>query len=286
MKYYKVDVFANGPGTGNPLGVFVDSGDLTPEQMQSLATELNYSETTFVSNYDAGSYEMRIFTPADELPFAGHPTIGTSWLLRHLGKITDDKIEQRTSAGTTVIRAQDDLLWFERRGTSDPDIEGTRPNDLQTIAKGLGISTEEIGLEAREVGRSGRLTPAFANAGLRMLMVPLPNKEVLARVHPPTELDAFENFGAYCFCAVGAGRMRARGLWPGQNIPEDPATGAAAAALGVYLGSRIGDIGFEIEQGVEMGRPCRIFVSTEGDEVQVGGRCSLAKEDDIEAPGG
>lgn len=286
MDYYQVDVFSNGPGTGNPLGVFLDAADLNAKQMQSLAAELNYSETTFVSNYEASSYDMRIFTPADELPFAGHPTIGTSWLLRHLDKVTAEKIEQRTPGGTTVVRVNDDLLWFERRGTADPDIQDSRPADARTIAKSLGLSTEEIGLEARELGRSGRLGPAFSNAGLRMMMVPVPNLAVLGRVHPPTELEIFENFGAYCFTAAGAGRVRARGLWPGQNIPEDPATGAAAAALGIYLASRIGDIGFEIEQGLEMGQPCRIFVSTEGDEVQVGGRCQLAKQDDIDVPAG
>ncbi len=283
MDFYQVDVFAQGPDSGNPLAVFVEPGDLSARQMQDIATEMNLSETTFVSSHDAGSYDVRIFTPAEELDFAGHPTVGTAWLLRHLEMVTADKIEQRTPAGTTIVRPADDVVWFERSGSADDDIEASRPQDLRSIAEGLGLTIGDIGLEARELGRNGRLRPAFADAGLRQLMVPLTDIGALGRVRPPHDLDVFENFGAYCFTAAGAGRVRARGLWPGTRIPEDPATGSAAAALGIYLANRLGKIEFEVEQGVEMGRPSRIFVSADQDEVQVGGRCHLVLKGKLES---
>jgi trans-2,3-dihydro-3-hydroxyanthranilate isomerase len=108
---------------------------------------------------------------------------------------------------------------------------------------------------------------------MRSLLVPVRNVEVLERCRPRWHLlDEISTVGGYCFTAAGAGRVRARGFFPGVGIPEDPATGAAAAALGVYLADRLGAIEMEMMQGVEMGRPSHIYLKAAEGRVHVGGR--------------
>src|SRR5205823_11595877 len=125
-------------------------------------------------------------------------------------------------------------------------------------------------------GRSGRLMPAPSNAAIEQLMVPLRDLEALGNCRPVAQLLAeFSDQGAYCFTAAGAGKVRARGFFPGLGVMEDPATGSAAAALGLLLADRSGPIHFEIAQGVEMNRPSRILVEAEPGRVRVGGRCAL-----------
>jgi trans-2,3-dihydro-3-hydroxyanthranilate isomerase len=276
VEFYQVDVFAEGAYLGNPLAVFPDASDLTKAQMQRIAKEMNLSETTFVSATEADGYTMRIFTPDDELPFAGHPTIGTAWLLRHLGKVTATAVQQTSPVGLTPVVVKGDELWFERSGQAGPDLEDADHESRRRVAEALGLDTSAIGLEARELGRPGRLRPAFSNAGVEILMVPLKDLDSLAKCSPRTELlSAVAPLGAYCFTAHGAGRVRARGFFPGLGISEDPATGSAAADLGVYLADRIGAIQLDIQQGVEMGRASRIKVRADAGKVEIGGRCEL-----------
>jgi trans-2,3-dihydro-3-hydroxyanthranilate isomerase len=274
LEFLQVDVFADRPYTGNPLAVFYDAADLSAAQMQAIAREMNLSETTFVTDAADDSYSMRVFTPAEELPFAGHPTIGTTWTLRQLGKITADVVTQTTAAGPTKVSLRDDLLWFERAGTADPASPSGAGPDPARIAAALGLEAGDVGLDAGVLGGSGPLDPAFADAGVRQLMVPLRDLGVLERAAPRVELLLDIAEGAYCFTALSEGQLRARGFFPGFGVPEDPGTGSAAAALGLYLSDRIDDIEFELVQGVEMGRPCRIAVAgAGGDTVEVGGRC-------------
>lgn len=276
MEFLQIDVFADAAFAGNPLAVFPDGEGLSAEQMQAIAQEMNLSETTFVMRAEKKSYDVRIFTPAEELPFAGHPTIGTAWVLRHLGRIEGDELVQHSEAGETIVRADDDLLWFERSGTALPDLERTDPGAPERVAAAIGLPSADVGLEARELGRPGLLRPAFANIGLEQLMVPVRSLDALGRCAPRAdELAALSHEGVYCFTAQGAGRLRARGFFAGLGIAEDPATGSAAAALGVYLAARVGDIEAEIAQGIEMGRPSRIFLKARSEGVQVGGRCEL-----------
>jgi trans-2,3-dihydro-3-hydroxyanthranilate isomerase len=274
MDFVQVDVFADGPYSGNPLAVFPDGGDLSKDQMQTIASEMNLSETTFVTDIKDGGYDVRIFTPREELPFAGHPTLGTAWVLRESGRISGDAVEQRSAAGPTAVTFEGDLVWLRRSGTVDPDHEESRPQHHAELAAALGVEPSDIGLEARELGRSGRLRPAFAEAGVSILMAPVKDLEVLKRCFGgPSLIDVTPGSGAYCFTAVQAGRLRARGFFPGVGVAEDPATGAAAAALGVYLADRIGPTRVEIAQGVEMGRPSKILLDAHADHVRVGGRC-------------
>lgn len=268
---------------GNPLAVFPDPGELDAGQMQAIAQTLNLSETTFVTGGDEKSYDVRIFTPREELPFAGHPTLGTSWVLRRLGRLTADDVVQRSPAGETEVTLQDDAVYFKRTGTVSPDMEETNVRAHLEIALALRLEERDVTLEAYELGRSGLLRPALTDAGLQHFVVPLRNVDALARVDvDAARLAALSPFGVYCFTAVAAGRVRARGLFPAVGVEEDPATGSAAACLGVYLADRLGDIELNVDQGVEMGRPSRIMVAATTAGVRVGGRCDLLSTAELE----
>lgn len=273
MDFIQVDVFADDAYAGNPLAVFPDASGLSAAQMQAIAREMNLSETAFVTECEPDSYKVRIFTPAQEVAFAGHPTIGTAWVLRDAGRLTDDEVVQRSGAGATTVRFEPGRAWFRRAGTAEPDLKQRDPDVASKLARALGIHHEEIGLEARELGRAGRLRPAFSSAGLRQLMIPLRDAGAVAKCRVPYDLADLAPEGVYCFTATQAGRMRARGLFPGLGVHEDPATGSAAAALGLYVADRTGPMEFEIVQGVELHRPSRIFVRAEPGAVQVGGSC-------------
>jgi trans-2,3-dihydro-3-hydroxyanthranilate isomerase len=282
MEFFQVDVFARSPYTGNPLAIFLEAAGLRDTQMQQIAREMNLSETTFVTSIAGDSYSVRIFTPGQELPFAGHPTIGTAWLLKHLGKLSGERFAQQSAAGETDITVTGDGLWFERKGTVEP----ARPDNQEEmhIADALGLKPEEVGLEAPELGGTGRLRPAVADAGLPQLMVPLRDDSALARCAPiATSLAAVHPVGVYCFTALGERQLASRGFFPSAGVDEDPATGSAAAGLGLYLGDRVGGGSFEIEQGREMGRPSRILMQCAPGEVSVGGRCELILKGELEA---
>lgn len=276
LDFLQVDVFADRAYAGNPLAVFYDAPGLSDAQMQSIAREMNLSETTFVTSAAADSYRSRIFTPSEELPFAGHPTIGTTWVLRHLGMVTAERVVQHTSVGETPVVERDGILWLERPGAADPD-EGEDAYLNARVAEALGLEPSAVGADASVLGASGVLRPAFSNAGLRTLTVPLADVATLSACSPRPDLIAeVGDTGAYCYAPAGPGRVRARGFFPGVGVAEDPATGMAAAALGILLAERLGDIDFEIAQGVEMGRASRIFVrGRSAGTVEVGGRSEL-----------
>ncbi len=282
MRFHQLDVFGSGPYTGNPLAVFPEPGGLDAAQMQRIASEMNLSETTFVTHARVDSYDMRIFTPTEELAFAGHPTIGTAFCLAHLGRVTGEHLTQHTSVGQTTVTRRDERWWFERPGRSHDDLESSDERATGTLADALSLDPAEIGLEARELGRSGRLRPAIADAGIGHLMIPVRDLHSLAKCSVRADLLApVTRIGVYCFTAAGAGRVRARGFFPGAGISEDPATGSAAAELGIYLAARIGDIDFEISQGLEVGRPSRLSVRAQKASVKVGGRCDLVLQGEL-----
>ncbi|HEX2294249.1 MAG TPA: PhzF family phenazine biosynthesis protein [Actinomycetota bacterium] len=278
MDFVTVSVFHAGDPFrgGNPLAVFPDAGDLDAGQMQAIAQTFNLSETTFVTGGDASSYDVRIFTPGDELPFAGHPTLGTTWVLRHLGRLTSDRVTQRSRAGETDVTVEGATLYFARTGSASPDMEKTNVRAHLEIARALRVEERDVTLEGYELGRPAVLRPALSDAGLQHFMVPLRDLDALARVDvDPPALEKLSPFGVYCFTGVGAGKLRARGLFPSVGVDEDPATGSAAACLGVYLADRLGDVELTVDQGVEMGRPSRMTVSATAAGVRVGGRCDL-----------
>jgi trans-2,3-dihydro-3-hydroxyanthranilate isomerase len=282
VDFIQVDVFSDKPYQGNPLAVVPEASELSTAQMQAIAREMNLSETTFVTRADSDSYWVRIFTPEIELPFAGHPTLGTAWTLRSLGRLRGNEFTQHSGAGDTRVFSAGEEFWFERPGTVGPDLDERDPDSTRRLGRALGLETSQVGMEARELGRSGFLRPAIANSGIESLMVPLRDATVLSEARPrPHLLEEFGE-GMYCFTATQAGRVRARGFFPGAGIAEDPATGSAAASLGLYLADRIGDIDFELSQGEDVGRPSRMLIKAKRDRVQVGGRCALVLRGELE----
>jgi len=274
MRFVQVDVFADSAYRGNPLAVFPEAGSLTTEQMQAIASEMNLSETAFVTSRTRDFYEVRIFTPTEELDFAGHPTLGTSWVLRNQNLVDTDDLTQRSRLGDTRVRLDGERVWFVRPGSSGQDEDDRHPDYSVWLERGLGLQDGDVGLEARELGRSGRLRPAFADCGLRHLMVPLRSLDALAAARPNrATLPDVRPGGFYCFTALQAGRIRARGFFPALGVDEDSATGSAAADLGLYLADRVGPMDVEIVQGVEMGRLSRLLVRAKPGEVYVGGAC-------------
>ncbi len=268
---------------GNPLAVFPDAGELDASQMQAIAQTLNLSESTFVTGADGSSYDVRIFTPREELPFAGHPTLGTTWVLRHLGRLEGDSVVQRSPAGETEVTVEGEAVLFRRTGTATPDLEKTNIRAHLDVARALRIEERDVTLEGYELGRQAVLRPALADAGLQHFIVPLRDLGALGRVDVDETLMAkLSPFGAYCFTGIGAGKVRARGLFPATGIDEDAATGSAAACLGVYLADRVGDVELTVDQGVEMGRPSRMTVSATTSGVRVGGRCDLLSTGNLE----
>lgn len=281
MDFVQVDVFAEAAFTGNQLAVFPDAAELNRDQMQSIAAEMNLSETVFVSSATGDSYETRIFTPREELPFAGHPTLGTAWVLRSMGRLDADRVTQITKAGPTRVTFSDDLVWFRRSGAPEADLRTTRGDIDAVVARALGLDVKDIGLEPRELGRSvARLNPTRSEAGITHFLVPLKDKAALGRCAPVAALltEVTGGLGAYCFTATRAGAVQARGFFPAYGIDEDPGTGSAAACLGVYLADRLGPIDLELDQGIEMGRPCRMRLKAADGSVEVGGRCQLVFE--------
>ena len=286
MEFTTISVFVqDDPLTGgNPLAVFVEPGPLSAARMQEVARTMNLSETSFVTKVAADAYDVRIFTPAEELSFAGHPTIGTSWVLHQAGRLQGKEFTQHSPAGPTPLRRDGDIIWFTRTGSSQDDLETTSPDTTRKIAETLRLDERDIGMEAREIGRSGFFRPAIANAAYDLLIVPVRDLDALQRCLPDAAgLASLIDSGMYVITGVGAGKIRARGFFGPVGVHEDAATGVAAASLGMYLGARVEAIEVEIVQGVEIGRPSTIYLKASKGEAQVGGRCAPIYTGNFEA---
>ena len=263
--YVVSDVFTDTLLEGNPLAVVADADDLPPEQMQRIARETNLSETVFVLR-DSGDADawIRIFTPSTELPFAGHPTLGTALLL---GESTGaDLIRLKTGAG--VVR-----VALERRdgrvvsGRMEQPIPTWAPYDrADELLAALGVGSSQLPVEA------------YRN-GPRHAYVTLDSEEAVAALEPDLgALAKLPDLGVGCVAGSGT-RWKSRNFAPSLGVPEDPATGSAAGPLAVHL-ARHGRIAYgqeiEIRQGAEIGRPSRLYARVEGegdriDKVEVAG---------------
>jgi trans-2,3-dihydro-3-hydroxyanthranilate isomerase len=271
VDFFTCDVFTDRPFAGNPLLVVPDARGLSTPQMQSIAREINYSESTFVLPPDdpKHAYRQRTFVPFKEIPYAGHPTIGTAVVMAALGKVGakgEEVISIEVGFGPLELS-----LIREKGAVSRVRMSQGRP----TWEKPL----EDVALRARIAGALGlspgafhaTLPPQVVSTGNRTLVIPLGDvREVSAAVADVQILNALENdldvLIAYFFAFVG-GRIHARAFCPGAGVPEDPATGSAAGPLGIYLalhGSLPGGVPrFFIDQGSEMGRPSEIEVTVE-----------------------
>jgi len=286
--YHTTDVFTSVRFGGNPLAVLPDARGLTSEEMLAITREFNYAESTFVLPPDdpAHTRRVRIFTPGGEVPFAGHPTVGTALLLATIGEIpiTADEtaivFEEGVGPVGVTIRSTDGVPHFAQLSVAKlPEILPPVP-DAGTLADMLSLGLEDLA--------GGAFHPQAVSCGLPFTFVPLRSRDAVrrARLH----LDRWEATLAgnpahmVMVFALDAEspdhQVRARMFGPGQAVPEDPATGSACAALGGYLGMRVetatGTLRWIVEQGYEMGRPSLLHVECDKVEgaitaVRVGG---------------
>jgi trans-2,3-dihydro-3-hydroxyanthranilate isomerase len=260
--FVTLDVFTDRRFAGNPLAVVLDPGGLETAAMQAIAREFNHPETVFVfpSAERAHRARVRIFTPARELAFAGHPTVGTAVLLGLRDGASAGReivLEEGIGAVRCVLEAGAGDTGRVRFAVPQLPAEVGAAPDNATIAAALGIAPAEIGFEGFQSSRW--------SAGNPFIFVPLAGLAVMARCNPdrPEFGAAFGTGGAYLFCreTVEPGHaFHARMFAPAMGVREDPATGSAAAAFVGVLGPHVGEgtHTFAIEQGYEMGRPSLI----------------------------
>jgi trans-2,3-dihydro-3-hydroxyanthranilate isomerase len=299
-RFVTADVFTDRAFGGNPLAVLPDGRGLDPDRMQQVAREFNLSETVFVLPPDdpAHTRRLRIFTPAHEVPFAGHPTVGTALVLATLGEIGLDgestrmTFEEGAGPVPVTIRASGRRPVFAELVAPKPPMVGPAPEPA-ALAAMLGLTLADLHIDAG--------LPAIATTGLPFVLIELNDAAALARARLDHGLwrrlladgEARE---VYLITRDTAGLdadFRARMFAPAAGIEEDPATGSAAAALGGWLGLHEAPddrtTRCVVAQGFEMGRPSRLEVAVErrGGEVvsiRVGGGAVLVSEGTIEVP--
>jgi trans-2,3-dihydro-3-hydroxyanthranilate isomerase len=262
FRYVVADVFTAEPLTGNALAVFTDARDLSGEEMQALALELHLSETVFVlpPASDDADVRIRIFTPAVELPFAGHPTLGTAFVLG--GPLSKVVLRIETGAGIVPVTLEREgpRIVFGRMEQPVPRWEPVA--DPAPILDALGVERSELPVERYDLGPGHVYVGLASPAAVQQLS---PDLGALARV---------TNDGVNCFAHVGGERWKTRMFAPNQGVPEDPATGSAAGPLAVHL-ARHGRTSFgeriEIEQGAEIDRPSTLYATAFGDGDRVDG---------------
>jgi trans-2,3-dihydro-3-hydroxyanthranilate isomerase len=288
--YLHYDVFTTQPFRGNQLAVFTDARDMEPWRMQALAREMNFSESTFIlpAEQTGTDVRMRIFTPAIEIPMAGHPTIGSAFALAHTGVIAP--ATRRFVFGLSIGPTPVDLEWdgnrlrFAWMTQSNPEF-GSEVSDRRAVAETLGLSDVDLDPD---------LPVQQVSCGVPYLMVPLKDRKTVDRAI--SDAAAFRRLGAvidrelaiFLFAPSKAGAEAtaySRMFAPEFGIMEDPATGSACGPLGCYLVRHsvvaAAEAGRMLNvQGVAMGRESRIHISITGTrdaitEVKVGGEAVL-----------
>jgi trans-2,3-dihydro-3-hydroxyanthranilate isomerase len=263
-RYVVANVFTDAPLSGNQVAVFTDAREIPEETLQPLAKELNLSETTFIYPPRAdGHVYMRIFTPSVELPFAGHPTLGTAFVLGAPLQLVEIKIE--TGRGTIPVQ-------LEREGARIVFGRMTQPLPSVTLFPRAAELLAVLGVESQ-------LPVEIYDNGVPHVFVTLGSEDEVAALQPDSQrLLEFGVVGINCFAGDGL-RWKTRMFGPGLGMVEDPATGSAAGPLALHL-ARHGRIAFgdeiEIVQGVEIGRPAKLFARVEGsadavERIEVGG---------------
>ena len=266
FRYVVCDVFTDRPLEGNQLAVFTDARGLDEELLQPLAREINYSETVYVlPPEDGGHARMRIFTPTSELPFAGHPTLGTAFVLA--APLQLDEIRLETGVGIVPVRLERDgsKIVFGRMEQPLPTVE---PYEHEAdLLAALGVERSELPIEVYD-------------NGARHVYVTFGSDDEVAALRPDlgrlADLPAV--LGVNCIAGSGT-RWKTRMFAPGGGVAEDPATGSAAGPLAVHV-ARHGRVDFgqeiEISQGAEIGRPSTLYARADGsadqlERVEVGG---------------
>ena len=263
-RFVVADVFTDRPFTGNQLAVFTDARELDAETMQALALEIGFSETVFVLPAEAGGHaRIRIFNPRHEMPFAGHPTLGSAFVLG--GPLQLGLIALETGVGIVQVELERDDSGRIVFGRMEQPVPEVRPvAETAQLFAALGVTGSELPVEVYENGTTH-------------IFVTLDSEARVAALSPDVgAIAAVGVTGVNCFAGSGA-RWKTRMFWPGG---EDAATGSAAGPLAVHVCRHgLGEWGewIEISQGDEIGRPSTLFARAEGrdgevTEVSVGGR--------------
>lgn len=260
-----VNVFAEAPLGGNPLAVFEDARGLDDATMQALALQFNLSETTFILPSATATARVRIFTPTFEMPFAGHPTLGTAQVVHSL-KNCGESLTLEMQAGRIPVSAADNLWTL----TAAPPT--TRPPQASRAEL-----AQALGLEEADIGE----TPLWVDTGSDQLVIPLTSPAAVRRCQPDAALmQRYCKNGprvlAYVWASNGAQEAQVRFFFNKHgSVVEDPGTGSACANLGGYLlaTGRKGPLAWTLRQGDQVRRPCVLRLTLDaGGAVQVGGR--------------
>ncbi|TCL09606.1 trans-2,3-dihydro-3-hydroxyanthranilate isomerase [Shimia isoporae] len=275
--YLVYDVFSGKPFGGNQLAVITDAEKLPEKDLQKIAREFNFSETTFVypPTNSAHTAWVRIFTPTMEVPFAGHPTIGTAVALADAGHGPDMTLE--LGIGPIATRAENGEASF----TTSAELETLHEPKITLVAKALGVTPDQI--ETRNH------VPTMASLGLAFTLTELKTRDALASLE--TDVAAFRegnaeypsglDFAQFAYVRTG-NHIDARMFAPLDNIPEDPATGSACATLAALLAQVEGqDVTLSILQGEDMKRPSVISAQTNGTAVTISGQAVLTMKGEL-----
>ena len=278
FRYVVCDVFTDTPLAGNQLAVFTDAREIPDDMMQSLAREMNFSETVFVLPSEDGHARIRIFTPTNEMLFAGHPTLGSAFVLA--GPLQLDEIRLETGKGVIPVRLEREgaRIIFGRMEQPLPTIEPYAEAD--TLLAALGVERSELPVETYD-------------NGMGHVYVTLGSEEEVAALKPDLSRlsDLPPRLGVNTIAGEGS-RWKTRMFAPGGGVAEDPATGSAAGPLAVHL-ARHGRIGYgeeiEISQGAEIGRPSTLFARVDGsadrlERVEVGGSAVIVARGEFRLP--
>ena len=267
-----VDVFAERPMAGNQLAVVHGAADLTDEQMQAIALETNFSETTFILNRESGRARVRIFTPTRELPFAGHPTLGTAWVLTE----GEGEVTLELGVGPVDVRFADGVGWMV-----PPEVTFEGEISPATVAALVGLSEAELAAD---------LPVRLAQVGPQFVLIPLRDLAALkaASMDAALRSELLEQgvaaWSAFVFTEEAydeTAHFAARMFFDGGGIREDPATGSANSAFAAYLRRERGNIGsVVVDQGVEINRPSRLYLQVD-DVLQVGGKVQHVLQGEI-----
>ena len=270
FRYVVCDVFTAVPLAGNQVAVFTDAREIDEDLLQPLAREMNFSETVFCYPAEAGGHaRLRIFTPGRELPFAGHPVLGTAFVLS--GPLQLAEIRLETGAGVIPVELEREAarIVFGRMQQPVPTVE-PYPEEAELLAA-LGVERSELPVE-------------IYDNGVSHVYVGLPAADDVAALRPdiPRLADLPGVLGVNCFAGEGTS-WKTRMFGPVGGVSEDPATGSAAGPLALHL-ARHGRIAFgeeiEISQGAEVGRPSTLYARVEGsaertERVEVGGQAVI-----------
>jgi trans-2,3-dihydro-3-hydroxyanthranilate isomerase len=278
--FHIVDVFAQEPYAGNPLAVVLDADDLAPETMLRIAGEMNYSESTFVHSGPEpdGGHRVRMFTPAREIAFAGHPILGTAWVIRRLAPGAPDEVRLHLPVGKVPVTFERDARGRELAWLLAPPVALGPACAPGPMAAALHLAPEDL---------EPRLPVQVAGAGISAIIVPLRHRDALGRAR--LDLEAFADLAGqgfpplvYLFCPEPRdpeNHLCARFFFEAHGVREDPAAGNATAFLGAYLMEHgyfpQAELDLRIEQGFELGRPSLLLLRVRRDgaglRIRVGG---------------